>query len=219
MKQLNSRLNEYLKRYPVDQIFSFDITPHLSLVSYEPDEFILKNNSVVSTLQFLVEGKAKYTMFQPNGKAYVNTIEAPGIIGEMELLQAQDCSNEVRAYSKCLCFQVSLHYCREEILSDVAFLRYLCSYLSRSSVDNLTSYAQNQAYPLENRLAKYILLMSNEDVYCQRHTEASRYLGVSYRHLLHTLSGFCQRGILTKSGRNYTISDKQSLLELSSEIL
>lgn len=219
MKIINSDLKKYLKKYPISNNFSFDITPYISLVSFQPDEYILKDDSIVTTLYFLVEGSVKYTLLQPNGKVLINMIDAPGIIGEMELLNAQEKSDEVRACSNCICFSIALRYCRDMILADPKFLRFLCAYLSRASVSNLVNYAQNQTYPLENRMAKFILQTAIENVYNQKHTQASAYLGVSYRHLLYVLAGFCKNGILKKEGRNYIIADYNALMELSREIL
>ena len=79
-------------------------------------------------------------------------------------------------------------------------------------------YTQNQAYPLENRLASFILLSSDNDFYKEKHTEVCEYLGVSYRHLLFVLAQFTENGYLTKQNRGYFLSNRAQLQQLAAEI-
>jgi len=82
-----------------------------------------------------------------------------------------------------------------------------------------SKYTQNQAYPLENRLAAFIQLSADQGVYKEKHTEICEYLGVSYRHLLYVLAQFCEERILEKHKTGYQIIDKNRLAQLAQEIL
>jgi len=64
--------------------------------------------------------------------------------------------------------------------------------ISKKALRNTSNYATNQNYPLVNRLAKFILLSADGDIYNRKHTEVAEYLGVSYRHLLHVFSLLCE---------------------------
>ena len=215
MRHLNHKINQYLEEYPIDQYFSFAIKPYLKLVEFSPNEYIFRDSSSVSELYYLIDGRAKLTLFESNGKSFINILEAPCFIGEVELLDAQEYSNEVCALTPCICFAIPLSDCKNQILSDARFLKHLCTYLSRDSLSNLLNYTRNRAFPVENRLAKFILQMSQDDIYREHHTEASQYLGVSYRHFLHVISSFCEKGILKKERRGYRVLDRNKLEELS----
>lgn len=78
-----------------------------------------------------------------------------------------------------------------------------------------SKYSQSLAFPLENRLADFILQTAYKGVYKEKHVTVCDYLGVSYRHLLHVLTQFCQKGYLQKEGRGYQIKQYDSLYELA----
>jgi len=68
---------------------------------------------------------------------------------------------------------------------------------------------------LKVKLASFILMTENNGVYREKHTEASGYLGVTYRHLLYVIAEFVKEGILAKSPTGYQILDRKRLNELA----
>lgn len=82
-------------------------------------------------------------------------------------------------------------------------------------VGNTYNYSRNQSYPLDVRLANFILLTSQNGYYREKHTESSEFLGVTYRHLLYVLADFVKRGILTKTNSGYYISNLAALQKLA----
>ena len=77
---------------------------------------------------------------------------------------------------------------------------------------------QMQGFPLMNRLAQLVLTASIDGVYAERNTDASAYLGTSYRHLTQTLAEFVDKGYLIKGSCGYRIRNKASLMLLASEM-
>ena len=132
----------------------------------------------------------------------------------MELIGTKTESNGIQALTICHCFAISVMNCKDKLLNDIKFLKYLCVFLSEKAITNTNNYTKNQSYPLENCLADFILLTSNNLLYTEKHTEASEFLGVSYRHLLYVLADFCKRGILRKENCGYRIMDLNSLNKL-----
>lgn len=212
-------ISMYLEKFPIDKIFCFDILPYTQLMQFNAREFILNEGDTSKYLYYLVDGKAKLYLTHKNGKvSIINFIEAPSFIGEMELIGAQAETNGVQALTSCCCFAITTADCRDKILSDVKFLKYLCMFLSKKALYNTSNYTKNQSYPLENRLAAFILLTSNNLLYTEKHTEVSEFLGVSYRHLLYVLADFIKRGILLKEDCGYRIIDMDSLDKLANEM-
>ena len=60
-------------------------------------------------------------------------------------------------------------------------------------------------------------MMTCDGLYKEKHTETAEFLGVSYRHLLHTFKGFYSEGLLVKEGKKYRI-DLINLESLAKDI-
>ena len=93
-------------------------------------------------------------------------------------------------------------------------LRQTCAKVHR----NNNNTARNLLYPLEQRLAAYILKTQNGGQFFANYTMLAEYLGCSLRHLLRTLHTFCTRGLLQKAARGYQLSDPPGLHALAKEL-
>lgn len=218
MKKLYDRkkLEDCYGRFPLTDFFSFDIRPYTSVALFESGEDILKEGEKPDKLYFMLEGRAKLFLSHKNGRVtLINFLEAPCFLGEMELIGAQEAANGVRAITPCTCYEICAEECRAQLLGDTRFLRYLCVFLGRKALENTDNYSRNQAYPLEMRLAGFILMTAHNGIYTERHTEAAEFLGVSYRHLLYVLADFVRRGLLIKSRRGYELANLPGLQELA----
>ncbi|MFS0782175.1 transcriptional regulator YeiL [Bacillus sp. 1P06AnD] len=211
--------SSYLKAYPIQSFFSIAIDDLIQVHAYKRGEFIIREGSFPEYLFYLIEGKGKIYYTHHNGKVSLINFILPGtFIGEVELLQESYYSKGIQTANDVVCFAIPVYACKEALLQDATFLRHLCTFLSNKATVIAAKYTQSLAYPLENRLADFILLSSNGHLYQEKHTEVCEYLGVSYRHLLHVLSHFCEKGYLEKDGRSFIIKDEKSLEELASPI-
>lgn len=202
----------------LQDIFDFDISPYTTLKEFQPEEFIIREGERPSCLYYLVDGRAKLFLSQENGKvSLINFLEGPCFIGEMELLDETRLPQGVKAISLCRCYQIEVSECREKLLQDTKFLRYLCTFLSEKATQNTNNYMRNQSYPLKNRFAEFILKMSINGYYREPHTEVAEFLGVTYRHLLYVLAQFVQEGILQKTNQGYYITNEEKLKSLISK--
>lgn len=209
----------YIEKYPIQSLFSFPITPYIRVCQFEQGEYIFKEGSYPEYMYYLVEGKAKLYATQKNGKvSLIHFLRAPTFMGEIELLNAERYSKGIQTATKSICLAIPIHACKDKLLTDATFLRYLCIFLSQKTTMFSAMYAQNQAYPLVNRLAAFILLSADHDFYKEKHTEVCEYLGVSYRHLLHVFAQLCEVNIIEKRSRGYIIRDKERLQELAKEV-
>lgn len=194
------------------EIFDMGIRPYLEVKEFEPDEFIMREGERSEYLYYLTEGRAKLFLSQENGRvSLINFIEAPGFIGEMELLDEHRLPQGVKAISLCRCYRIRMSECREELLQDTKFLQYLCRFLIEKATNNTNNYMRNQAYPLKVRFAEFILKMSVNGYYREPHTEVAEFLGVTYRHLLYVLAQFVEDGLLEKTKCGYRIVDESGL--------
>lgn len=214
--QQHELLEEYHSHFPLSEYFGFDICPYTSIVKFNGAENILCEGEKPDSLYYLINGRAKLFLSHENGRtSLINFLNAPCFVGEMELLGAQETANGVTAITPCTCYEIHVNECRDQILNDTKFLRYLCLFLSQKAIGNTYNYSKNQSYPLEVRLANFILITSCNKTYRERHTEAADYLGVTYRHLLYVLAGFVKRGYLKKTEQGYYVQDPMALRKIA----
>lgn len=189
---------------------------HASIHYYERGEYIVEEGVAPSAFYFIIKGRCKIYLTHENGKAsLLNFISEGAFIGEIELLNETHVAKGVQTATDVYCIVFPFTYYREYCLQNTTFLRELSMYLGNKAIEMGYKVSIQQAYPLENRLAFFMLLAAQHNVYQERHTEACDYLGVSYRHLLHTFSIFCEKGYLTKDGRTYILKNIDALNELA----
>lgn len=206
----------YLEEYSISHLFSFPIEEFIEVHEYKRDEWIIREGMRPDYLFYVIEGKAKIYVTYQNGKvSLINFINAHDFIGEMELLNEVYYTKGIQASTKTVCFAIPIHQSRTQMLEDTTFLRELTKFLSMKATQMAEKYSQSLAFPLENRLADFILQTADEDVYKEKHVTVCDFLGVSYRHLLHVLAQFCDKGYLKKEGRHYRIQRFEKLNELS----
>jgi len=206
----------YLEKYPIAHLFSFPVDEFIEVREYQRDEWIIQEGMRPDCLFYVIEGKAKIYVTHQNGKvSLINFINANDYIGEMELFNEEYYTKGVQVLTKTICFALPIPHYRKQLLEDAKFLRELTKFLSIKATSMAAKYSHSLAFPLENRLAEFILQTADEGVYKEKHVTVCDFLGVSYRHLLHVLAQFCEKGYLQKEGRHYRINHYHALYELS----
>lgn len=212
----NEKRQQYLKDYSIGHLFSFPVEEYIEVREYKRDEWIIQEGMRPEFLFYVIQGKAKVYVTHQNGKvSLINFIPANDYIGEMELLNEVYYTKGIQASTKTICFALPYHRCREQLLEDVTFLRELAKFLSVKATQMTAKYSQSLAFPLENRLADFILRTADHEVYREKHVTVCDFLGVSYRHLLYVLAQFCDKGYLEKEGHHYRIRQYEPIYELA----
>ncbi|QED49897.1 transcriptional regulator YeiL [Cytobacillus dafuensis] len=206
----------YLEEHSISHLFSFPIEEFIEVREYKRDEWIIREGMRPDYFFYVIEGKAKIYVTYQNGKvSLINFISAQDFIGEMELLNEVYYTKGIQTSTKTICFAIPFHQCRTQMLEDTTFLRALTKFLSIKATRMSAKYSQSLAFPLENRLADFILQTADAGVYKEKHVTVCDFLGVSYRHLLHVFAQFCDKGYLEKEGHHYRIQQHNKLKELS----
>ena len=207
---------QYIQQHSIAHLFASPVEKMIEVHEYKRDEWIIWEGQRSEYLFYVMEGKAKIYVTHQNGKAsLLNFVHTNEFIGEMELLHEVYYTRGVQAATRTVCLALPFHPCRSELLEDAKFLRELTKVLSVKATIMAEKYSQTLAYPLENRLADFILQTADEGLYREKHVIVCDYLGVSYRHLLHVLAQFCEKGYLEKERRYYLIKDEESLYRLA----
>jgi len=154
-----------------------------------------------------MEGKAKITLVHEDGKrSIINFARPKAFIGELTLIDIEKEPKDVMAINICTCLSISIGRAKETLLKDESFLLTLCRYIGDKYLERAWFNSKQQSFPLKNRLAAYILLSEDGDIYNEKHTETSEFLSVSYRHLLHVIKEFKEDNILEKLKKGYRIN-------------
>jgi len=222
----NEKLNYYISKYNLDEIFSIDMKPHMELVMFNKNEHICKSGETISYLFFLVHGKAKVYISLSNGKSLLLCFNKPlKVIGDVEFIKIDTADSNIQVIENAYCVVIPLEKIRQYALDDSKFLRYISSSLGEK-LTKISKYSSiNLLYPLENRLASYLLATASSDNSeisgltnnCNL-TEMSELLGTSYRHLLRTLNKLSDRGAIKKNKDIYEIIDVRILEDLAGDL-
>ena len=222
----HNKIEEFIKIYEMDKLFSDNMKEQMTLYMFNKNEYICREEEHLENMYFLVHGKAKVSKHLENGKSLLISFYMPlTIIGDVEFIghNVTDCS--VQAIEDTYCIGINFDIVRSKLIKDCKFLLNICRYLSDKLTDGSNNSSINLLYPLENRLASYIVAFvnTNDDkvekfIFKESYSEISELLGTSYRHLNRILNKFCLEGILKKCDKEYVIEDYDKLLCLAGDL-
>lgn len=229
MQKINDieKLNYYITKHNLDSFLSKDITPYLELIYFKPYEHICKEGEAYTHFFFFVDGKAKIYKTLRNGRALLLCFyHGFNVLGDIELIESTELKTNAQAIDDVYCIGIPKNILRDILLDDSLFLKNICRLLG-NKLNRITNNSSiNLLYPLENRLASYIvstsrIIVENDNpsiVFNENLTEISDLLGSSYRHLLRILYNFCDRGILKKTLNSYIVTNEELINQLASDL-
>lgn len=219
-------LEYYIKLYELEKIFSLEMNEYMALYKFNKNEYICREEEYLDNMFFLVDGKAKVSKHLENGKSLLLSFYNPlKIIGDVEFINNNKTDCSVQAIRDTYCIGIKLEIVRSKLVNDCKFLLNVCDYLSEKLRNDSNNSSINLLYPLENRLASYIVAFANLDasdkkkiIFNENYSEIAELLGTSYRHLHRTLNKFCLEGILNKKNKEYYIENYEKLLYLAGDL-
>lgn len=216
----NAKLKQhYLSDSFYRKFFPADLADKAVLVRCESGEDIIRQGQAAKALYVLLSGRCSVSQLLPSGRTVIlRTEAAPGLFGEIELLRGQEASMSIRTLQDCDLFQLPMDQVRDRLVGDNAFLRNLCMYITDKEAKNSLLLFQTFAYPLENRLALFILNNLEGDRFRIRKVYIADSLGVSYRQTENIMRRFTRTGILEKQGLVYRVRNKEKLQALCLEM-
>ena len=184
-------------------------------------ETLAETGEPLTCLCFMVEGLATVYSVMDNGRdALLTEYRGVQTVGEVELLMEYPVfTGSVRAMTAGAMLCVALETEREKLLADAAMLRFLGREVARKLEHTSRITAQDRQYPLAARLAAYLL-------YAQAYAQSGAYTplsptrlseltGASYRHVLRTLRGFCDQGLIHRQNGGYRVCNQVALKRLA----
>ena len=217
------QIKKYYLKYEMNRLFSTDLFKEFELIKVNRLEYICLQEEEMEYLWFLVEGNAKVVKVLENGKNLLLSFYEPfSVIGDVELIQAKHASCTVQALSTCYLLVLPIDEFRAALQKDIKLMNFICNALAEK-LDHISNNSSiNLLYPLENRLASYINMVSVEQentngmrCFNENLTQLADLLGTSYRHLLRTLNRLCQGQILVREKEGYMIINADKLMQLA----
>ncbi|TGA96024.1 cyclic nucleotide-binding domain-containing protein [Sporolactobacillus shoreae] len=226
MKEIrdNEQVKAYLSAFRIESVFNDQIVPHMSLYQFDPGESICGQGDVAQHLFVLVKGKVKIYTTSPEGKTLILSFKMPlEIIGDIEYVRDSDFINTVEAVSSVCMIGVDDHWLKKYADNDPGFLRFLLEIIARKFYIKSNSLSFNLMYPVEVRLASYILSVSfdaSDDQFkgwlnSASLTDAANLIGTSYRHLNRVIRKLCLEGLIERKKGRILVRDRKGLSALA----
>ena len=180
-------------------LFTEETLTQSNILTYSNKEWIHHAGTPLNFLYVLLQGKAKIVKIEENGKqSILQFLTAGDFIGELSLVQAETDTKDIRSMGETICLAIPFTYAEQQLLNDNQFLRMISQYIGKKVLSRTEQATRNQHFAFDYRLARLLLEIVVNDTYDQKHTEIAEYLGISYRHLLHTWHQFYEQGLASK---------------------
>jgi CRP/FNR family transcriptional regulator, putaive post-exponential-phase nitrogen-starvation regulator len=210
---------DYINRYGLDRLLSRDLVELLRPQSRAPGELILRSGDPTGELLFFVEGKAKAYSTMENGHSVLAAFYRPfEVLGDVELFTSERYILSVEALSDTVCLCLPSADVKKAADRNSRLLEYLCGQLGRKLADRNRAESINLRYPVENRLASYLLAASDLEgviIGTDNLGEIADFIGSSYRQLARALRCFREAGIVEDARGSIRVLDRSRLEPLA----
>jgi CRP-like cAMP-binding protein len=218
-------LQSYLKLYDLESKFNKQLIPHLSLYSFEQGELICSQGEPSEYLYVLVRGKVKIYTSSVEGKTLILSFKTPlEVIGDLEYVQEIDFINTVEAVSAVCMIGVHHKWLKKYGSDHAPFLQFLLEIITRKFHLKSNSMSLNIMYPVDVRLANYLLSVSfDESDSLFKSTvsinikDAANLIGTSYRHLNRVISQFDAEGLIERKKGFILVKNREKLKKLAGD--
>ncbi|MEK4536510.1 Crp/Fnr family transcriptional regulator [Peribacillus sp. FSL K6-1552] len=226
MKQTEDRqqLNYYLHAHQIESIFNAPLIAQLSLYSFDQGEIICAQGEPSQYLYILVKGKIKIYTTSLEGKKLILSFKTPlELVGDIEYVQGIDIINTVEAVSSVN--MIGIHYdSLGKYGSDYTpFLQFLLKTITRKFCIKSNSLSFNLMYPVEIRLASYLLSISFDEsdahfkgrLSTNSLRDVADLIGTSYRHLNRVIHHLCTEGLIERNKEFIHAKNREGLSDLA----
>ncbi|SMQ64423.1 cAMP-binding domain of CRP or a regulatory subunit of cAMP-dependent protein kinases [Bacillus sp. OV166] len=225
MKELNDQeqLDAYIQTYQLETIFHEPFIPHLSLYCFEQGELICSQGEASQYLYVLVKGKVKIYTSSPEGNTLILSFKKPlEVIGDIEYVQGIDIINTVEAVSPVWMIGIHHRWLKKYGSDHAPLLQFLLDIITKKFHLKNNSMSFNIMYPVEVRLASYLLSVSfdesdslNKNQLSISIKDAANLIGTSYRHLNRVITQFCEDGLIERNRGSILVKDRNGLRDLA----
>lgn len=210
----------YLNKLKERKLMNNDLYCYLELMYFKKNDLLIYQGQHLEYLYILIEGHVKVCRSTANGSSTLCAFAWPiSVIGEVEFFSESETANSIFAMEDCICFAIPIQKYRDIFCNDALFIRNLSKIMATRLllINNNLSISMN--YPVENRLASYLLGCHDQMVINENYVLVAEMIGCSYRQLQRVLAMFCQKGYLHKVEKGqYEILNLEELSKLGQDL-
>ncbi len=220
------RIADYMHQHQLEDIFHEKLHPHMSLCSFEKGELICSQGEPALYLYVLVKGKIKVYNTSTEGKTLIISFKnALEVIGDVEYIQEADFINTVEAVSPVHMIAIHHHWLNMYAKDHTPLLQFLLKIITGKFYMKSNALSFNLMYPVEVRLASYILSVSFDpsdvlftgQLSTSELRDAANLIGTSYRHLNRVILQLCNEGILERGKGFIHVKDRERLSAIAGD--
>jgi CRP-like cAMP-binding protein len=227
VKELNNQeqLQSYLQTYQLESIFNEPLIPHMSLYSFDQGELICSQGEASQYLYILVKGKVKIYTSSPEGKTLILSFKKPlEVIGDIEYVRGINIINTVEAVSSVCMIGIHHRWLKKYGSDHAPLLQFLLDIITKKFHLKNNSMSFNIMYPVEVRLASYLLSVSfaeSDSLFKNQLTistkDAANLIGTSARHLNRVITKLCAEGLIERTKGFILVKDREGLKKLAGD--
>ncbi|KQY94848.1 Crp/Fnr family transcriptional regulator [Paenibacillus sp. Root52] len=222
--QHNEQLLHYLRQYQLETVFYEPLREHMTLCHFEKCELICREGEASEYLYVLVEGKIKIFTTSAQDKTLVLCFKTPlEVVGDVEYVRESNIVNTVQAVSPVVMLRIHYRYLAGYAGEYAPMLKFLLKIISHKFYIDSNFSNFNLMYPVEVRLASYLLSISTEEDGTVFHeeldafnlTDIANLIGTSYRHLNRVIQKLCTDGLIERNQGFILVKDRAGLREVA----
>lgn len=226
MKEMGNleQIEKYIRKFQLEAIFPKKLKDHLHLYAFNQGEFICTQGQAAEYLYILVDGKVKIYTTTAEGKTLILSFKTPiEMVGDVEYVRNTDILNTVEAITDGVVIGVHKRYLKQYANDYAPFLQFLLDIITKKFYIKSSSMRFNLFYPVEVRLASYLVSVSfdkedplyNTDGKEINLKDTANLIGTSYRHLNRVIQQFCQDGLIERKKGFIMVKNRDGLLNLA----
>ncbi|WP_342599885.1 Crp/Fnr family transcriptional regulator [Psychrobacillus sp. FSL H8-0483] len=218
------QLQYYLHVHQIESVFNEALLQHLSLHTFDEGEIICEQGEPRSHLYILVKGKIKIFTTSSEGNKLILAFKTPlEIVGDIEFIQNIEMINTVEAVTPVCMIRIHCDWLNKYGNDYPPLLQFLLKIITRKFHIKNNSFVFNLMYPVEVRLASYLLSISfdesNTDFKGQLSVsnlkDAAGLIGTSYRHLNRVIQQLCKEGLIERNKEFIIVKNRIGLSTLA----
>ncbi|MGM0865864.1 MAG: Crp/Fnr family transcriptional regulator [Bacillota bacterium] len=212
--------NHYIKQFELDELFPADFRKHIKMYSFEKGDNLFSTGEELHELYFLMEGKIKIFTHTPEGKLLINRFKRPlALIGDVEYAKGTAVLNSVEAVTDGGFLSVPFTDLSKLEKEHPAIMRFLFDTVAHKFYTESHITSMHMLYPVEVRLASYLLSISeagegtmfHQEMHTSNLMELAEWIGTSYRHLNRVLKKMATDDLIERVNGSITIKDLEKL--------
>ncbi|MEN1760169.1 Crp/Fnr family transcriptional regulator [Anoxynatronum sibiricum] len=226
MKKLHQpqAIEHWNSQYRLNSIFPPEMMEAFELFAGDVGDLLCRPGETLDQLILLVQGKLKIYRTLENGKQFLLRFNNPlGVIGDMEAFSDYEVQTFVEVVQPSQLLMVPQRVVATHGSNNPQVLHFIIRHLSHKLYTISNASSLNLLYPLENRLASYLVSTISseggsrfaEEIKTSSVTDIAHLLGASYRHMNRVMRQFETEGLVERQEGRLLVKDLEQLLLLA----